>query len=166
MRRRPLTVFAAATSSRPCPSTNGLPTGPGDAEPSRAALTVLGWAWLWVARSSAAAPLVMAALNDVPEPTQLPVPMRAEGLLVSMVEPGASRLTTDRPEVTRSGLNQPSGLVGPALENVAMVSPEGDTAPWSSTAPTVMTDGSSPGDRTVPLNGPELPADTTTTMPA
>ena len=36
----------------------------------------------------------------------------------------------------------------------------------SSRAPTVMTIGSSPGDRMVPLNGPALPAEVTTVMPA
>ena len=35
----------------------------------------------------------------------------------------------------------------------------------SSSAPTVITSGSSPGDRMVPLNGPALPAEVTTAMP-
>src|SRR5580700_8368675 len=83
-----------------------------------------------------------------------------------MVEPGARRLTTERPEVTRSGLNHPSGLVGPTLLNGAMVSSPLLAVPLSSTAPTVMTIGSSPGLRMVPLNGPALPADVTTVMPA
>jgi hypothetical protein len=38
--------------------------------------------------------------------------------------------------------------------------------PWSSRAPTVIASGSSPGETIVPLNGPELPADVTTVMPA
>src|SRR5450755_5026036 len=36
----------------------------------------------------------------------------------------------------------------------------------SSREPTVITIGSSPGDRMLPLNGPVLPAETTTAMPA
>ena len=39
-----------------------------------------------------------------------------------MVEPWSRRLTTERPDVTRSGLNHPSGEVGPTLLNVGMVS--------------------------------------------
>ena len=116
--------------------------------------------------SSAAAPLVMAALNDVPEPTKLAVPMRADGLLTSIVDPGTRRLTTERPAATRSGLNQPSMAVGPAALNVVMVSSTVGAVPLSSMAPAVMTSGSSPGEVIVPLFGPVLPADATTTMPA
>ena len=108
----------------------------------------------------------MAELKEVPEPTKFALPTRADGFCTSMVEPGSRRLTTDRPDVTRSGLNQPSGLVGPTLLNVVMVSPDGLVCPPSSTAPAVMTKGSSPGERIVPLPGPEFPADTTTVMPA
>src|SRR5580693_5859797 len=82
-----------------------------------------------------------------------------------MVEPGAARLTTDRPEVTRSGLTQPSGDVGPAPLKSHISSSVIDDVAMSSRAPTVMTSGSSPGDRMVPLNGPALPAETTTAMP-
>jgi hypothetical protein len=46
---------------------------------------------------------VMAALNEVPEPTKFVAPIRAEGNILSMVELGTRRLTTERPEVTRSG---------------------------------------------------------------
>src|ERR1700685_1118755 len=83
-----------------------------------------------------------------------------------MVEPGAARLTTDRPEVTRSGLAHPSGAVGPTLLKSFISSAE--TVGWarSSRAPTVMTIGSSPGDRMVPSDGPALPAEVTTVMPA
>ena len=35
----------------------------------------------------------------------------------------------------------------------------------SSRAPAVITSGSSPGDRIVPLNGPALPAEATTAIP-
>jgi hypothetical protein len=83
-----------------------------------------------------------------------------------MVEPGARRLTTERPEVTRSGLNQPSTAVGPTLLNVVMVSSLAPAVPLSSRAPTVTTNGSSPGEVMVPLVGPRLPAEATTTMPA
>src|ERR1700758_4377858 len=107
----------------------------------------------------------MAALNEVPEPTKLVLPTRADGFCASTVEPGSRRLTTERPDVTRSGLNQPSGLVGPTLLNVVIVSFAGLDFPPSSTAPTVMTSGSSPGERIVPLPGPELPAEVTTEIP-
>src|SRR5689334_24641571 len=107
----------------------------------------------------------MAVLNEVPEPTKLLVPMRAVGLSVSIVEPGTRRLTTERPEVTRSGLNRPSGAVGPTLLNEGTVSSLVATVPLSSTAAGVITSGSSPGEVIVPLNGPELPAEATTVMP-
>ena len=70
--------------------------------------------------------------------------------------------------MTRSGLTQPSGEVGPTLLKLVISSPpvEPVAAPMSSSAPTVMTSGSSPGDRMVPLNGPALPAEATTVMPA
>jgi hypothetical protein len=67
------------TFSEPKPSTNGLPTGPGAAPPSRAPLILSGLAPGLNWRSMAAAPLVMAALNEVPEPTKLAAPMRADG---------------------------------------------------------------------------------------
>jgi hypothetical protein len=75
-RRRPVWVAAAATFRSPWPSTNGLPTGPGDAVPRSRALT---WSGVpgWASRTSAAAPLVIAVLNDVPDPTKLAVPIRA-----------------------------------------------------------------------------------------
>ena len=88
--------------------------------------------------SSAAAPLVMAALNEVPEPTKLAVPTTADGLATSIVDPGTRRLTTERPEATRSGLETPA-LVGPTPENDAIVSSVLATVVWSSDAPTVMT---------------------------
>src|SRR5215472_6665238 len=82
-----------------------------------------------------------------------------------MVEPGAARLTTDRPDVTRSGLTQPSCDVGPMLlKSFISSAPTSDCA-RSSRAPTVIASGSSPGDKIVPLNGPALPADVTTAMP-
>ena len=106
---------------------------------------------------SATAPLVIAALNDVSEPTKLPAPIRAVGCWLSIVEPGARKLTTERPEATKSGLNQPSGEVGPTLLIVVVVSSAVPAVPLSSKAPTVTTRGSSPGDVIVPLNGPALP---------
>ena len=108
----------------------------------------------------------MAALNEVPDPTKLAGPIRAEGLAVSTVDPGARRLTTERPDATRSGFSQPSTEVGPTLENAVIVSSDGSAVPWSSRAPTVITSGSSPGLRIVPLKGPALPADVTTVIPA
>ncbi len=50
--------------------------------PSRRALIWLGDSPGLSARTSAAAPLVIAALNEVPEPTKFAVPIRAEGLLL------------------------------------------------------------------------------------
>ena len=117
------------------------------------------------ASTRAAAPLAMAALNEVPEPTKLPAPMRAEGFSLSIVEPGAATLTTERPEVTRSGLTQPSIDVGPALLKLVISSFPVTGWARSSRAPTVITSGSSPGDRMVPLVGPALPAEATTAMP-
>src|SRR5205085_5815965 len=111
---------------------------------------------LWM--TSAAAPLVIAVLNDVPDPTKFAVPICADGYKVSMVEPGARRLTTDLPDVTRSGLNHPSMLVGPALLKLGMVAAAGLVDPLSSSAPTVIANGSSPGERIEPLKGPTLPA--------
>ena len=46
----------------------------------------------------------------MPEPTKFEVPTRADGNPESIVEPGSRRLTTERPDATRSGLNQPSGV--------------------------------------------------------
>jgi len=156
---------ARCTSKMPWPSTKGSPTGPACVEASSVPLTVFGVYEGSAAKSRAAAPLTTAALNEVPEPTKLPVPTRAEGYCASMVEPGSRRLMTERPDDTRSGLNHPSGLVGPTLLNVVMLSVVGLVWPPSSTAPTVMTSGSSPGERMLPLPGPELPAETTTAMP-
>src|ERR1051326_256860 len=82
-----------------------------------------------------------------------------------MVDPGARRLTTERPGATRSGLNHPSGLVGPTALNDGTVSSLLVAVPWSLEAPPVMTSGSSPGVRMVPLKGPAFPADTTTATP-
>ncbi len=111
------------------------------------------------------APLVMAALNEVPDPLKLASPTRPVGNWVSMVEPGARRLTTERPGTTRSGLNQPSAKVGPTLEKSVTVSSAVETVPWSSVAPAVMIIGSSPGLDTEPLPGPSLPAEATTVIP-
>src|ERR1700732_2419070 len=109
---------------------------------------------------------MMAALNEVPDPTKFAEPILAEGWLVSVVEPGAARLTTDRPEVTRSGLTQPSAEVGPTALKSFISSSVMDAVAMSSKAPTEITSGSSPGERMLPLNGPEFPAATTTAIPA
>src|SRR5207302_3569458 len=107
----------------------------------------------------------MAALKEVTEPTKLAGPTSAVGLTRSTVDPGARRLTTERPEASRSGLIQPSTEVGPTLLKAGDASSVAAAVPLSSRAPTVMTRGSSPGARIVPLNGPALPAEATTTMP-
>ena len=62
-------------------------------------------------------------------------------------------------------MTQPSGDVGPTLLKSVISSPATDGEAMSSRAPTVMTSGSSPGERMVPLKGPALPAETTTAMP-
>ncbi len=67
--------------------------------------------------------------------------------------------------MTRSGLTQPSGEVGPTLLKSVISSSAADVVAMSSRAPTVITSGSSPGERMVPLNGPALPAETTTAIP-
>src|SRR5579859_4862195 len=72
-------VAAAWALRAPWPSTKGLPTGPRLVVPSRRALSWFGVRPGLPARTSAAAPLVMAELNDVPEPTKLADPTRAEG---------------------------------------------------------------------------------------
>src|ERR1700722_7909617 len=82
-----------------------------------------------------------------------------------MVDPGAARLTTDRPDVTRSGFAQPSCDVGPTLLKSFISSLLTLAWPRSSSAPAVIASGSSPGDRIVPLNGPAFPAEVTTAMP-
>src|SRR5262249_32186952 len=148
----------------------GLPTGPADAVPRSCAFTssgpCTGRPRPPPSSTSAAAPLVIAALNDVPEPTKFDEPTRAVGNKVSIVESGARRLTTERPDVPMSGLNQPSMFVGPTLLKSAIVAAVGSVEPLSSRDPMVIASGSSPGDRIVPLNGPALPAETTTVMPA
>src|ERR1700722_14346347 len=109
VRWRPLPTgeAAAATLSAPWPSTKGLPVGPGLVVPNRLALTSLGASFGLALRMRAAAQAVMAELKEVPDPTKLLLPMTAEGFWTSTVDPGARRLTTDRPGATRSGLNKP-----------------------------------------------------------
>src|SRR5665213_151564 len=84
--------------------------------PSRRPLTPLGLMSGLADSTRAAAPAGMAEAKDVPEPTKLAVPTTAWGLARAMVEPGSSRLTTERPGATRSGLSQPSNSVGPTEE--------------------------------------------------
>ena len=67
--------------------------------------------------------------------------------------------------MTRSGLTQPSGEVGPTLLKSFISSSLVDGVAMSSRAPAVITSGSSPGERMVPLNGPALPAEATTAIP-
>ena len=55
--------------------------------------------------------------------------------------------------------------VGPTLLKSVISSSAAEVVAMSSSAPTVMTSGSSPGERIVPLNGPALPAETTTAIP-
>jgi len=101
----------------------------------------------------------------VPEPAKPAVPTTDPGCCRQIVEPGTARLTSDRPDATRSGLAQPSGEVGPAALKSFISSSDGSGVPLSSRAPTVTTNGSSAGDRIVPLNGPLFPAETTTVIP-
>jgi len=72
-------VAAAAASRAPWPSTNGSPAGPGLAVPSRRALTSPGLIPGWAERISAAAPLTIAALNEVPDPAKPAVPTTDPG---------------------------------------------------------------------------------------
>src|SRR5437588_12793830 len=81
-----------------------------------------------------------------------------------MVDPTARTETTDLPGATKSGLANPSP-VGPTPEKVASVSSPMPAVVWSSLAPAVMTNGSSPGAAIVPGAVPPLPAAVTTTTP-
>jgi len=71
-----------------------------------------------------------------------------------------------RPGATRSGFASPSYVVGPHDDHDGVESSAIVLVPLSSTAPTVITNGSSPGTAIEPAPGPELPADTTTATPA
>ena len=64
-----------------------------------------------------------------------------------------------------SGFLKPS-RVGPWAENGATVSSATDSVCLVSTAPTVMTYGSSAGLSIEPIPGPRFPAETTTVIPA
>ena len=136
------------------------------ASPSNRPFTSLGEIPGFCARTRAAAPAVTAEAKDVPDPTKLAAPTMAPGLVRAMVEPGSSKLMTERPGATRSGLSQPSYSVGPTDENEHMPHWDGLGDPLSAYAPTLMASGSSAGLVIVPLKGPELPAATTTVMPA
>jgi hypothetical protein len=68
------------------------------------------------------------------------------------------------PGASRSGFATRS-WVGPWLENGATTSSETCAVPELSSAPTVTTNGSSPGFVIVPAPGPELPAATATKIP-
>jgi hypothetical protein len=84
---------------------------------------------------------------------------------VSIALPGARSDTRWPPGATTSGLASPSAAVGPRLEKLGNWSSPRPRVPWSSIAPTVMTQGSSPGLEMVPALGPRLLAATTTTIP-
>ena len=58
-----------------------------------------GW-WL---RSTAAAPETSAVLIEVPLPRKYVVPTRPSGCVLSIVEPGARRDTTDTPGACKLG---------------------------------------------------------------
>src|SRR5712692_412023 len=83
--------------------------------------------------------------------------------MVSSVLPGTRIDTTRRPGETRSG--RAESPEAPHAENQASVSSASDSVVWSSVEPTVITYGSTPGDSTVPLLGPLLPAAATITRP-
>ena len=78
-----------------------------------------------------------------------------------MKDPGARRLTSERPGATRS---TPRALL-PRLLNSATVSSPVVKVPCGSLAPTAMTKGSRAGLVSDGAVAPWLPADTTTTMP-
>ena len=103
-------------------------------------------------RSSAAAPPTWGVAIEVPLMAMYPVGLLISAPSIGMVE------TMFTPGAERSGLMVMSG-VGPRELNDA-------SAPLSSTAPTVTAYGETPGDATVFMDGPELPAATTTTTPA
>jgi hypothetical protein len=86
--------------------------------------------------------------------------------VVSTVLPGARSEIMWAPGATTSGLGSWSAAVGPrALKSGSQSSPR-DAVPRSSVAPTVITQGSSPGLEIVPGAGPRLLAATTTAIPA
>src|SRR3954451_8475009 len=161
----PVAATAALRSSDPAPVTLGVAAGEAAAVFMNRLFTWSGLSCGCASRRSAAAPDVTAAAKDVPDPLKYASPTRPVGNWVSIVDPGARRETTDRPGAIRSGLAKPSP-VGPTPEKPGTVSSLRPVVPASSTAPTVITSGSSPGFVTVPTAGPRLPADTTTTMPA
>ena len=113
----------------------------------------------------AAPPATTAAACEVREPLNIVAPRRAVGRKLSIVDPGARSATIETPGASRSGLPTPSA-VGPRLEKGAIVSSSSRAVPFVSTAPTVMTYGSSAGLAIVPSPGPWLPAETTTVRPA
>jgi hypothetical protein len=82
-----------------------------------------------------------------------------------MADPGDCSETVWTPGDTTSGFAKPLLLVGPRLEKTGTVSSVIVIDPWSFDAPTVITNGSSPGFMMVRAPGPELPAETTTAMP-
>src|SRR3954468_5684283 len=91
--------------------------------------------------------------------------MALDGLAWSTVDPGARLDTSDRPGARRSGFAMPS-TVGPLAEKVASLSSLLLTVVLSLLDPTVTTNGSLPGARTVPGELPPLPAAVTTVIPA
>ena len=118
------------------------------------------------ARTSAAAPDVMAVEKDVPDPTKFPLPITDCGFSWAMVEPGSRSPMTDLPGATRSGFSHPSNWVGPTDDQGQAYQLAGEGELLSAYAPTVIASGSSPGLVIVPAEGPALPADTMTVMPA
>src|SRR4051794_33138131 len=113
---------------------------------------------------SATTPETTPLANDVPLPRRYGAGI-VEGNSVLIVEPGAARETRCVPGATRSGLARPSATVGPCELKLGIASSERPTVPESKLAPTVMTNGSSPGLEMVPAPGPRLDAATMTAMP-
>src|SRR4051794_5833311 len=87
-----------------------------------------------------------------------------DGNVEVIVEPGAARLTRWAPGATTSGLSRLSAAVGPREEKSGTTSSSVDAVPASSTAPTVKTNGSSPGLEMVEAPGPRCEAATLTTI--
>ena len=147
----------AVTAARPRRSARRRAGGAGQAAARgaiRAALTCSGVMPGLASIIRAATPATTAAAWDVPLPLNSWSPTRAPARSASTVEPGARSETTRRPGASRSGLRSRATVA--ELEKGATLSSPSAAVPPTSAAPTVITDGSSPGV-TVPGPGPRCP---------
>ncbi len=101
----------------------------------------------------AAAPATCGVAIDVP-----PARVQCSSTTVPMAVPAARAATVPTPGAAMSGLKAPSPNRGPRLEKEAISSSR-------STAGTVSASSAAPGNPTVPLPGPLLPAATTKRVP-